>query len=387
MEDLMQEKILIVDDDVDTLRLVGLMLQRKGYQIVAANHGNQALMMAKTESPDLILLDIMMPDLDGYEVTRRLRDDSNTADIPIIMFTAKSQVEDRATGFEAGADDYLTKPIQPNELFEHVREILERKKATGSGTPIQRGQASGILAAQGGIGISTLAINLGISLYTKTLQEVIVAELRPGEGSLALELGLPVGDGLNKLLEMEPSSLDLEDLETVLVRHSSGIRLLLSSYQPRDTQYRSMAIEMSAIARRLPDLASFVLLDLGPGIYPATEKVLEQCEQLVLALEPSHHAIKRTKVMIEDLLAMGFRREQLHIVLINRFQAESQPTWTQVQEQIRHPIAVAFSPVPELAYSTSITRQPIVSQQPGSQVAQQFTRLADNLINIALQTT
>jgi DNA-binding response OmpR family regulator len=120
----MPEKILIVDDDVDTLRLVGLMLQRQGYQIVAANNGNQALIMAKTEQPDLILLDIMMPDLDGYEVTRQLRKSPDTSKIPIIMFTAKSQLEDRVTGFEVGADDYLTKPTQPRELFAHVQEIL-----------------------------------------------------------------------------------------------------------------------------------------------------------------------------------------------------------------------------------------------------------------------
>jgi DNA-binding response OmpR family regulator len=109
----MAEKILIVDDDLDTLRLVGLMLQRQGYEIVAANSGEQAVTMAQGENPELILLDVMMPDMDGVEVTRRLRAEPSTRDIPIIMFTAKTQVEDKILGFEAGADDYLTKPTQP----------------------------------------------------------------------------------------------------------------------------------------------------------------------------------------------------------------------------------------------------------------------------------
>ena len=86
----MTEKLLIVDDDVDTLRLVGLMLQKQGYQIAAANNGHQALIMAQSELPDLILLDIMMPEMDGYEVTRRLKSNISTNLIPIIMFTAKS---------------------------------------------------------------------------------------------------------------------------------------------------------------------------------------------------------------------------------------------------------------------------------------------------------
>ena len=103
----MPEKILVVDDDVDTLRLVGLMLQRQGYQIVAASNGHQALILAQSEDPDLILLDVMMPDMDGYEVTKRLRAESVTATTPIIMFTAKSQLDDKVAGFEAGVDDYL----------------------------------------------------------------------------------------------------------------------------------------------------------------------------------------------------------------------------------------------------------------------------------------
>jgi DNA-binding response OmpR family regulator len=117
---------LIIDDDVDTLRLVGLMLQRQGYQISAASNGSQGLTKAFDERPDLILLDVMMPDMDGYEVTRRLRKNPATASIPILMFTAKTQLDDKVTGFEVGADDYLTKPTHPTELQAHVKALLAR---------------------------------------------------------------------------------------------------------------------------------------------------------------------------------------------------------------------------------------------------------------------
>jgi CheY-like chemotaxis protein len=109
----MSEKILIIDDDLDTLRLVGLMLQRQGYQISAATNGQQGLEKAFEEDPDLVLLDIMMPDMDGYEVTRRLRQNPSTLETPILMFTAKTQLDDKVVGFEVGANDYLTKPTSP----------------------------------------------------------------------------------------------------------------------------------------------------------------------------------------------------------------------------------------------------------------------------------
>src|SRR5919205_163814 len=118
----MSEKILIIDDDLDTLRLVGLMLQRQGYQISAATNGQQGLEKAFDEDPDLILLDVMMPDMDGYEVTRRLRQNPATLETPILMFTAKTQLDDKVIGFEVGANDYLTKPTHTSEVI--VAEML-----------------------------------------------------------------------------------------------------------------------------------------------------------------------------------------------------------------------------------------------------------------------
>ena len=124
----MAQKILIADDDVETLRLIGLMLQRQGFEIAAAANGAQALEMTHTISPDLIILDVMMPDMDGYQVTRQLRQDPTTSEIPILMFTAKGQVEDKVTGYEAGVDEYITKPINPAELVARVKALLSSAK-------------------------------------------------------------------------------------------------------------------------------------------------------------------------------------------------------------------------------------------------------------------
>jgi len=122
----MAEKILIIDDDLDTANLVSMMFQRLGYKTATANDGLQGLVKMSEEIPDLILLDVMMPDMDGFEVARRLRNNPETTQIPILMFTAKSQVNDKITGFDAGADDYLTKPTHPSELQAHVKALLER---------------------------------------------------------------------------------------------------------------------------------------------------------------------------------------------------------------------------------------------------------------------
>ena len=184
----MPEKILIVDDDIDSLKLIGLMLQRQGYSIVPAQSGAQALTLAESEQPVLMLLDVMMPDMDGYEVCRRVRRNPQLAHIPIMMFTAKTLVDDKVAGFEAGADDYLTKPTHPAELASRIKLVLERSRRQHAAPATRRGRVYALLAARNGIGATTVGINLGISLI-QLEHPAILAELRPGFGSAGLQLG------------------------------------------------------------------------------------------------------------------------------------------------------------------------------------------------------
>jgi DNA-binding response OmpR family regulator len=118
--------VLVADDDPDILSLVKLRLERSGYDVVSAGDGEQALETARTRSPDLALLDVMMPKLDGYEVTARLRKEEATRHLPVILLTARVQESDIARGVEAGADDYVKKPFSTHELRDRVQAVLGR---------------------------------------------------------------------------------------------------------------------------------------------------------------------------------------------------------------------------------------------------------------------
>jgi DNA-binding response OmpR family regulator len=118
--------VLVADDDPDILALVRFRLERDGYEVLSAPDGETALDRALARPPDLALLDVTMPRLDGYEVTRRLRAHGPTTTIPIILLTARVQEHDVARGFEAGADDYVTKPFSPQVLGERVQAALGR---------------------------------------------------------------------------------------------------------------------------------------------------------------------------------------------------------------------------------------------------------------------
>jgi DNA-binding response OmpR family regulator len=119
--------ILVADDDPDILTLVSFRLERAGYDVVAATNGEEAVQIAHHRRPDLAILDVMMPRLDGYEATRELRKHEETSRIPVILLTARVQEDDVTRGFDAGADDYVKKPFSPQELGARVQAVLGRR--------------------------------------------------------------------------------------------------------------------------------------------------------------------------------------------------------------------------------------------------------------------
>ncbi|MGM0369894.1 MAG: winged helix-turn-helix domain-containing protein [Bacillota bacterium] len=122
----MATKILVVDDEENIVKLVSYNLTQEGYEVIIANDGQDALTKAKQEKPDLMILDLMLPKVDGLDICRELRKNSNTSELPIIILSAKEEEIDKILGLELGADDYVTKPFSPRELIARVKAVLRR---------------------------------------------------------------------------------------------------------------------------------------------------------------------------------------------------------------------------------------------------------------------
>lgn len=381
----MAEKILIIDDDVDTLRLVGLMLQRQGYQISAASNGEQGLGKAFEEKPDLILLDVMMPDLDGYEVTRRLRKNPITATTPILMFTAKTQLDDKVTGFEVGANDYLTKPTHPSELQTHVKALLARAPARDSSiadtveTAVheQHGYVIGVVSARGGLGSTSVASNVAAGLFTRTQSDVILAEMTPGQGTLGMDLGAASQKSLNEMLAGTNAEITREKVQSALIPHITGLKLLLASENPGDVKLTAQVANYEALVARLSAMARFVVLDLGVGLPPFVQKLLPVCSECLVVIEGVPNTIQHSKILINEIAGLGIDRKKITVVLNNRIRTEAQMAWTDVQDKLGHPIATTVTPAPELFLQAVRMQSLAVLCQPTNVSAQQFLKVSD----------
>jgi pilus assembly protein CpaE len=382
----MAEKILIIDDDLDTLKLVGLMLQKQGYAIVAANNGQHGLTQAEAENPDLILLDVMMPEMDGYEVAKRLRSNPLTANTPILMFTAKTQLDDKVSGFEAGADDYLTKPTHPTELSAHVKALLARsnkgRTVTNTLPTEKRALTIGITSVRGGLGMTTVAVNLGDALRMATNAEVVVAELRPGMGTLGPDMGEANPTALRELLSGKLSEMTRQNVSELLFEHTTGLKLLPGSVQPKDSILMNALQSFEALINRLSYLGKYLVLDLGSGLTPLAQKLLPACQVVVVVVEPAGSSVVHAKALLADLQEMNIPPARTLPVIVNRIRSDTQYNWAQVEEQLGKQPVVAITPAPELLYLASRMKTTALASRPESLTAQQFAKLATAVLDL-----
>lgn len=375
----MAEKILIVDDDPDTVKFLGTMLKRLGYEPLAAPDGISALKKAHEARPDLIVLDVMMPGMDGFEVARSLRRHPETALIPILMFTAKTQVDDKLAGYESGVDIYLTKPIHPVELQANIKALLSKKR-TRADALADKGYVVGVIAAKGGQGVSTVALNLAVSYKQRHKDKVVAAEMRPGQGSWASELGIGLDSGLATLLQQSQTEITPAAVERELVATTFGVPLLLASNKSCDAECMAALAQYEVVVGQLASMAALVVLDIGTNFHPAFNILTKYCDELIVITEPQPLAVKRTRALIDELKMLDYgSAKALTVVTVNHTRAEMMLTVSQIEEALKQSVALGFPPATELAYLAATQATPMVLQQQDGIINQQFAVLTDNL--------
>lgn len=216
-------KILIIDDDTAILELIKVNLELLGHEAITASDGVKGFALARQELPDLIILDVMMPDVDGFTVASRIRNNSSTKDIPILMLTALSMIQDKTKGFDAGVDDYLVKPFELEELKLRVRALLRRVNA------IPESLGKGEILTVGDM--TLLPENLSVQIKDKT------AKLTPIEYEILSMLMQNHGNAVTApvlLKDIWGYSPD-DDIETIRV-HIRHLRTKLQKISP-DKKY------------------------------------------------------------------------------------------------------------------------------------------------------
>lgn len=363
----MKQRILLVDDDADALAMLRLILQRRGYEVMTAQSGMQALSSMAHELPDVVILDIMMPQMDGYQVCRRIKTDPRTAHVPVALFSAKSQPVDQMEGFRAGADDFIEKPVHPDTLIERINTLLER----AAGAPQEKAaRVIAVLGAKGGVGATTLAVNLALALPGN----VILADLEPG-GTAAMYLGLDPMRGLNDLLARDADSIDRATIEAALTPHPSGLRVLAAADSPLDEG------RLSTILDHLLVMCDVCILDLGGGLVPFAAMIAEQSNDLILALDSDRATLAQARRVMNSLLEAGLAAGALKLVWVNRLGAPAEAAHAAIQAALGRELTATIDSAADAMYQAVEQGQPLIAAQPDHPIAAQVRALAERLMN------
>ena len=396
-------KILVIDDHPETLSIIQRVLQQHGYTVLGARSGFRGLSLAESENPDMVLVDGMMPEMDGWEVCRRLREMPKLKDMPIIMFTAVDEAEQKLAGFDAGADDYLTKPTEPAELVERVKMMLgdrppkaaaktrlhkplpENNKRIGdTSAPLTRtatfssaGSVTAVLGARGGAGATTLAINLASSMASQG-QATTLLDLDLIQGHVALYLSQKHQTGLNNVLT-QPETQWSTLLPQETSNYAENFDLLLTHTELTETPLTLLPEQTPNLLRPLIKAGQQLIIDCGHQLNPVVESVLAQADQIIVCLRPERVALANARQLLEHLHEIAPAEARVRAIIFD-FSAQMSIPHQALEKFLNHPLT-AVLPMPPAEMNQAVNKSvPLVQLHPHGKAAILIRQIAQKLV-------
>jgi pilus assembly protein CpaE len=368
-------KILVVDDEADLLEMMRMVLeQRGGHRVMLSADGPDALAQAAADPPDLAILDVMMPGMPGYEVCRQLRANPATASIPIIILSARAQPMDRTAALDAGADDYITKPVMMGELLEKVDSML----ASHAEASAAFAGLFGLTSLRGGVGVTTLAANLALAFAQAGEEAACLVDFSFSSGHVALQLGLRPEPTWAGLIESAAAPPDERAVEARLLRHSSGLHVLASPFVPVVNQ----AVSREAVQRVLSNLQQrfpVVVIDMPSILNEVAMGVVEAATVVGLVLTPEPPSLQTT---VGTLRALQQWSSKLQMIINQVTPGAHLPAEAITRPLKRTPAGIIpFDPAQARALGQGA---PLTISNPDSPLAQGVLKLAETLVNPSL---
>jgi CheY-like chemotaxis protein/MinD-like ATPase involved in chromosome partitioning or flagellar assembly len=420
--------ILVIDDDTSLLQMIGIMLKRAGHTAVLADSGQEGITIAQRDLPEMVIVDVMMPGITGYDVCKTLRKEAATRNIPLLMLTALSQAEHRGRAEDAGADGFVTKPATRDDLIKHVEELIKTGarnfpnftdtlpaipgeapaqpakpvaaavNAMGTvtdifktpdtpappapvTTPAPVGTSTGtypvivtrlplvaVIGLTGGAGTTTLAINLGLALMQ--FGRTCIIDLNNRLGQVAAQLNLTPHNTWLNLLDFKPGADKRLVGQALTVDHPSGMAVVAAPSVPVMERLKGSALfyTFSVLAEGF----SRVVVDLPHDLDSTSASTLTTADHIVLVIGNDPAKLLRVPEALKAIDALRLPG-QIHLVL-NHHQ-DTGVAYERVMSEVNQPLAsdVPYEPGQTLALKSG---KPLVMSQPGSLFSRALLQLA-----------
>jgi pilus assembly protein CpaE len=378
-------KVLVVDDDLNIQRVLVFTLKQEGFEVHVASDGEAGVEMAKSVAPDLILMDVAMPKLDGYAATQRIRAAEQDRRVPIIMLTSEADVEQRVKGLRAGADDDIVKPFHPLELIARIKALLTGLGATQAREAADmavRGRLGLFYGAKGGVGTTTIAINTAIALARQLKRRVALvdANLQFGDMRVFMDLGLDSASIVNAITEPD---LDAELLKKLVVSHHTGIELLLAPPNPESADIvveraRSDPSSLSNVLGLMRRGYDYTLVDTAKTIDDFNLQLFDEADVIFVVMTADLSCLKNVRLVLETMDSLGYPRDKVQLVL-NRSNAYTGINVDNAESALGRKIAYHIINEYRGAISALNSGEPFLSSRPDGPLGQSVAAFAREL--------
>lgn len=382
--------IFVVDDDEQLLRMVGLMLERGGHTATLVSNPIEALDMMREEPPDLAILDVMMPGMNGLELCRELRTSKSTRNTPIIILTARGPIEDREEALEIGADTYLNKPVTSMELLDNVDSLLAKAAESNTNhdevSDIAEAEDDTVLMTEpscqslvvyglsGGGGRTTFAVNLALRLQQTVAGKVCLVDLTTSGGQAAMHLRLQPRQGWGNLLKEDDFSP--KEISKQIIEHTSGLHLLAAPLMPASPDILSIS-NIKKMFSGLTSEYAFVVFDLPAILSPVAKFVLSKADTALHVFRPEVIAVQ-TAVRVERLIQTKGPELAERFLVLNQATSDAQLGRATVERGLNATIDFHI-PFDKGQSRAMIQGTPLAIDQPNTPISKAVSKIATRI--------
>lgn len=371
-------RILAIDDDENTCALVEATLRRQSYEVRTAMSGVEGLKALQEYRPDALIIDKMMPGMDGYEVVRRIRRDPQFSRIPILILTAEADLEGKVHAFDVGADDYINKPFAPEELTARIAALIRRSNVSNGSSPDMHGkkipQIIAVHSLRGGIGTTTLAVNLAVALRNLWSAPTLLLDMVLLSGHVNLFLDRRVKHTWASLHGYALEEIDDQLLLNLIHEYENGLEFIAAPTNPGEAELVTREAVFQALSILKPTY-DYIVVDLPHDFGDMTLEILDQAHVILSLVAPELASLRAAALGIDTFAKLEYEMDNVQLVL-NRPFAEQGLAPMDIFRALKHSIALEIPYAGARCVQAINNGKPLVTARPEHETSRAIENFA-----------
>lgn len=375
-------RVLLIDDEPFYHKLLNKPMKDAGHEFDYSKTGKEGLAMISAKTPDVIIVDLLLPDIHGFDILTRLRRDTNFNHIPVIVITAKSELGDKLKAFELGADDYLIKPFQPEELVARMRILARRGRAMQIVSEMEKSDDTvttivAVHSLRGGVGTTSVAVNLALAFNQIWSKPTILIDAVLSAGQVAMMLNTKPRFTWEDFLGIETRNIDEDLLDDAVSKHSSGLNFIAAPNSPialdafGDDFWRLVLDKMAK-------QNEFIVIDTAHDFADVTIQMLNFANNVILTVAPEMSSLRAAMSALDIYDKLEFPREKIKL-LLNSNSSTVGIRQTQIEKVLNHPVDFVIPYEPEAVLRAVNFGQPFLLEHSDLPISMKLEDMAYHL--------